>query len=74
MINITFGTVLVCALTAAWMLGKADRKPVICKGVSITITDSTTNQFISILSAQSQENPIHLLSTVVRKMKLFFKS
>ena len=47
MINITFGTVLVCALTAAWMLGKADRKPVICKGVSITITDSTTNQFIT---------------------------
>lgn len=46
-INITFGAVLACALTAAWMLGKADRKPVLCKDVSITITDSTTNRFIT---------------------------
>lgn len=46
-INITFGAILLCALTASWMLGKADREPIVCKGVSITITDSTTNQFIT---------------------------
>lgn len=46
-INISFGAILICALTAAWMLGKAHREPIVCKGVSITITDSTTNQFIT---------------------------
>lgn len=46
-INIAFGLILICALTAAWFLGKADRSPIVCKGVAITITDSTTNQFIT---------------------------
>ena len=46
-INITFGVILIGALVGGWMLGKADRKPIMCKGVSIIITDSTTNQFIT---------------------------
>ena len=46
-INITFGVILIGALVGGWMLGKADRKPIMCKGLSIVITDSTTNQFIT---------------------------
>ena len=46
-INITFGTLLVCVLTGAYFLGAAKRKPIKCKGVSITVTDSAMNRFIS---------------------------
>lgn len=46
-VNIIFGTLLTGALTAAYFLGAADRKPILCKGLAITITDSTTNQFIT---------------------------
>ena len=45
--NIAFGTLLVCVLTGAYFLGAAKRKPIKCKGVSITVTDSAMNRFIS---------------------------
>ena len=46
-INITFGTLLVCVLTGAYFLGAGSRKPIRCKGISITVTDSAMNRFIS---------------------------
>lgn len=46
-INITFGILLVCVLTAAYFLGVSDRRPIRCKGLTITVTDSATNQFIT---------------------------
>lgn len=46
-INITFAAVLVCVLTAAFCLGVSSRKGIRCKGVTITVTDSATNQFIT---------------------------
>ena len=45
--NITFGALLVCVLTGAYFLGASKRKPIKCKGVSITVTDSAMNRFIS---------------------------
>ena len=41
-INITFGALLVCTLTGAYFLGAASRKPIRCKGLAITVTDSAT--------------------------------
>ena len=46
-INITFGTLLVCVLTGAYFLGAANRKPIRCKGLAITVTDSAMNKFIT---------------------------
>ena len=46
-VNIAFGTLLVCVLTGAYLLGMSSRKPIKCKGVSITVTDSAMNRFIS---------------------------
>ena len=46
-INVTFAAVLVCVLTAAFCLGVSSRKGIRCKGVTITVTDSATNQFIT---------------------------
>ena len=46
-INIAFGTLLVCVLTAGYLLGAASRKPIRCKGVSIKVTDSAMNRFIT---------------------------
>ena len=46
-INVTFAAALVCVLTAAFCLGVSSRKGIRCKGVTITVTDSATNQFIT---------------------------
>ena len=46
-INATFGALLVCVLTAAYLMGASDRKPMHCTGLTITVTDSMTNQFIT---------------------------
>lgn len=46
-VNIAFGTLLVCVLTGAYLLGMSSRKPIKCKGASITVTDSAMNRFIS---------------------------
>ena len=46
-INVTFAAGLVCVLTAAFFLGSSSRKGIRCKGVTITVTDSATNQFIT---------------------------
>lgn len=46
-INITFGALLVCVLTGAYFLGSASRKPIRCKGISISVTDSAMNRFIT---------------------------
>jgi cell division protein FtsQ len=46
-INITFGVLLVCTLTGAYFLGAASRKPIRCKGLAITVTDSAMNRFIT---------------------------
>ena len=46
-VNIVFGALLVSVLTGAYFLGAAKRKPIKCKGVDITITDSVMNRFIS---------------------------
>ena len=46
-INITFGALLVCVLTGAYFLGSANRKPIRCKGISISVTDSAMNRFIT---------------------------
>lgn len=46
-INITFGALLVCVLTGAYFLGASGRKPIRCKGLAITVTDSTMNRFIT---------------------------
>jgi len=46
-INIAFAILLVCVLTAAFLLGSSSRKDIRCKGVTITVTDSATNQFIT---------------------------
>ena len=45
--NIVFGALLVSVLTGAYFLGAAIRKPIKCKGVDITVTDSVMNRFIS---------------------------
>ena len=46
-INVLFGALLVCVLAVAYLMGTSDRKPMQCKGLTITVTDSTTNQFIT---------------------------
>lgn len=46
-INITFGTLLVCVLTGAYFLGAASRRPIRCKGLAIAVTDSAMNRFIT---------------------------
>ena len=46
-INITFSALLVCVLTGAYFLGAASRKPIRCKGLAITVTDSAMNKFIT---------------------------
>lgn len=46
-VNIVFGALLVGVLTGAYFLGAARRKPIKCKGVDITVTDSVMNRFIS---------------------------
>lgn len=46
-INITFGALLVCVLTGAYFLGSASRKQIRCKGISISVTDSAMNRFIT---------------------------
>ena len=46
-INATFSALLVCVLTAAYLMGASDRKPMRCNGLKITVTDSMTNQFIT---------------------------
>ena len=46
-INITFSALLICVLTGAYFLGVASRKPIRCKGLAITVTDSTMNKFIT---------------------------
>ena len=46
-VNILFGALLVGVLTGAYFLGATKRKPIKCKGVAITITDSAMNRFIS---------------------------
>ena len=46
-VNRAFSTLLVCVLTGAYFLGVAKRKPIKCKSLSITVTDSTMNKFIS---------------------------
>ena len=46
-INIAFGTLLVCVLTGAYFLGASSRKPIRCKGLAITVTDSAMNRFIT---------------------------
>ena len=46
-INITFGALLVCVLTGAYFLGASSRKPIRCKGLAITVTDSAMNKFIT---------------------------
>ena len=45
--NIIFGALLVCVLTGAYFLGAASRKPIRCKGLAITVTDSAMNRFIT---------------------------
>lgn len=46
-INIAFGILLVSILTGAYLLGSKGRQGILCKGTSITITDSSMNQFIT---------------------------
>lgn len=46
-INIAFGALLVCVLTGAYFLGAASRRPIRCKGIAITVTDSAMNRFIT---------------------------
>lgn len=46
-INITFGALLACVLAGAYFLGASSRKPIRCKGLSITVTDSSMNRFIT---------------------------
>ena len=46
-INIAFGALLVFALTSACLLGSRSRRGIRCTGISITITDSATNRFIT---------------------------
>lgn len=45
-INISFAVLLTAALVASYMLGASHRKPITCKGLSICIPDSASNQFI----------------------------
>lgn len=46
-VNIVFGVLLVSTLTGAYFLGTSKRKTIRCKGVAITVTDSSMNRFIS---------------------------
>ena len=46
-VNVLFGAILVSVLTAAYILGSSSRKDICCKGITIAITDSTTNRFIT---------------------------
>ncbi len=46
-VNIVFGALLVSTLTGAYFLGASKRKTIRCKGVAITVTDSSMNRFIS---------------------------
>lgn len=46
-INITFSALLICVLTGAYFLGAASRRPIRCKGLAITVTDSAMNKFIT---------------------------
>ena len=46
-VNIVFGVLLVSTLTGAYFLGASKRKTIRCKGVAITVTDSSMNRFIS---------------------------
>ena len=46
-INITYGALVVYVLIGAYFLGSASRKPIRCKGISISVTDSAMNRFIT---------------------------
>lgn len=46
-LNIALGVLLTGVLAFSYVHGKADRKAILCKGVDVTITDSTKNKFVT---------------------------